>query len=253
MKNLLFTLAALLFCNTAASAQSYNNWNDLSGYYNLNAIYTNGSSYRFNTYELTAGCYSFTNEQVSGEYYATVLGTNVWVRRYPEIAQHTQLCKVNTGDRLAILDSGIYGSGKYWNRIRIQAGEYAGWEAYVCSDFVIDYNTYSVLCDYVFSRSNMSVANKSQHLNAIAAILIKLGVNGYTPYNINVTKLSTNYNELIAFRITNNNLSYNKSMLAFVKCSIKTNDYQVVGIVPGRYIDYITRLSNGSYNIGYGM
>jgi hypothetical protein len=245
-------LAALLFCNTTALGQSFNNWNDLSDYFNLNTIYSNGSSYSFNTYDLTSGCWTFSNELVSGEYHATVLGTNVWLRRYPEIAQHTQLCKVNTGDRLVILDSGIYGSGKYWNRIRIQAGEYAGWEAYVCSDFVIDYNMYSVLCNYVFSRSNMSVANKSQHLNAIAAILIKLGVDSYSPYNINVTKLSTNYNELIAFRITNSGLSYNNSMLAVVKCSSSSNDYQVVAIVPGRYINYITRLSNGSYNISYG-
>ena len=242
-------LVALVFCNASASAQQFYPWNNLSNYFNLNALYSNGSSYMFNTYSL-AGNWNMTNEQVSGEYYGVILGTNVWVRSQPYLSQSTQLCKVNTGDRLLIVGDGGYNNGKHWTRVRLADGYYAGSYGYICSDYIIDQEMYNILCRYVFQRSNMSVANKSQHLHAVATVIRNLGANNYSPYQISVTKLSTSYSELIAFRITNNSFSYNTSMLAFVKCSSNSNNYKVVAIVPGYSINYVTRLSNGTYDIG---
>lgn len=250
--------ALLVWCNSSASAQTFDPWNNLSNYFNLNKVNNYGSEYMFNSHDITYGRWTISNEHINEqEYYATVLGSNVWVRRYPQIASHTQLCKVNTGDRIIILGSAGYNDGKHWSRIRLQGGQYAGYEAYICTDFIIDYEMYSTLCKYVFTqRSNISAASKSQYLNAIAAILIKLGANNYSPSNISVTMFSSysfGGEVVIPFRIYNNYFSWNNSMLAFVKFSNGSNYYQVIGIVPGRSVQYVTRLSNGSYNIGYRM
>lgn len=234
----------------------YSSWADLSAYFNLSYVRHEGGGLRsFNNTQLSRGRVPFESNLLDGrEYYATIVGTNVWVRTDAFISQSTQICKINTGDRLTVLRSSFYNGGRYWCYVKVVSGSHSGTYGYVCSDYIVPEEQYDVLARYVFGRSsNLGIRNVSKELCAVADVLLRMGANNRY-YDLNVTKGATRTLggvTVVAYHIYNRSVSSNNSMLAVVRYTDSGNDYVVLGVVPGSRLSGVERNYDGSYEIYY--
>ena len=238
-----------------AEAHGYAPWQDLSAYFNLDAIVEEDDFCRFNTYELTNDRMVLRRENVADvQYNAVVLGTGVWVRSYPQLKNRTKRCQVQTGDRLLVTRSVGYSSGSYWSYATVLSGKRAGKEGYVSNDYIIEEDKYDMLQHYIFSGgSNMNVMTPAKYLNAIAAVLVKVNVPKRYP-NLQVSMLDTAVigpNVIVTYKIHDFNVVNNSTLLAFVQFTGNSNDYVVLGVVPGSAVNHIAQSANGSYDIYY--
>jgi len=241
-----------------ASSQyyGYSSWADLSAYFNLSYVRHEGGGLRsFNNAQLSRGRAPFESNLLDGrEYYAAIVGTNVWVRSDAYISQSTQICKINTGDRLTVLRSSFYSGGRYWCYVKVISGRHSGTYGYVCSDYIVTEEQYDVLSRYVFGRSsNLGVRNLSKELCAVADVLLRMGANNRY-YDLSVTKGATRTLggvTVVAYHIYNRSVSSNNSMLAVVRYTDSSNNYVVLGVVPGSSLSGVERNYDGSYEIYY--
>ena len=238
-----------------AEVHGYAPWQDLSAYFNLDAIVEEDDFCRFNTYELTNDRMVLRRENVADvQYNAVVLGTGVWVRSYPQLKNRTKRCQVQTGDRLLVTRSVGYSSGSYWSYATVLSGKRAGKEGYVSNDYIIEEDKYDMLQHYIFSGgSNMNVMTPAKYLNAIAAVLVKVNVPKRYP-NLQVSMLDTAVigpNVIVTYKIHDFNVVNNSTLLAFVQFTGNSNDYVVLGVVPGSAVNHIAQSANGSYDIYY--
>ena len=251
-------IVVLSLCSWTREPLRYNPWRDLSSYFNLREVYRSGSYYYFNSYNISRGLRSYTNKRLNNsEYYATVLGQNVYLRSEPYVSKSTARGFVNTGDVIAVQGASVYVNGKYWNYVYVRSGNSSGRWGYICTDFLIEQEKYQVLRDYVLRspNSNISIATYSKYLNAIGDILVKLNINSYHPnLAVNVLDARSWGNQVVvAFQIRNLNIQDNDSLLAYVSFTKSSNDYVVLGIVPGQRHNSISQMSNGSYNIYFNL
>lgn len=243
----------LSLCSWTRTPLSYYQWTNLSSYFNLGAIYPSGNTYSFNSFDIcrnTWYCHRFNDNA----YFATVLGQNVMLRSKPVVNQNTVIGSVNTGDRLYIPGHTEYVNGRLWNQVRVDSGRNSGQWGYVCADYIIDQERYQVLKNYVFSaNSNISIKSDSKYLNAIAEILLRLGVNNYHPYlSVDAIGAKQFGNRTIqTYRIRNLNISENDSLLAYVEFTQGSNTYTVIGVVPGQHPCNISQRFDGSYDISF--
>ena len=233
----------------------YAPWADLGAYYNLDAVVEEAGFNRFNTYELTHDRLALRREHiVEGEYSAVVLGTGVWVRSYPQLKNRTKRCQVQTGDKLLVTRSAGYSDGSYWSYASVLSGRRAGKEGYISNDYIIEQEKFDVLQRYILSGgSNMNVATPAKYLNAIATVLVKLNVHKRYP-NLLVSMLDTavlGKNVIVTYKIHDQNVVNNSTLLVFVQFFGNNNDYIVLGVVPGTSVNHITPNVNGSYDMYY--
>ena len=254
-------LAAVTLCGCgnlgAGTSSKYAPWTDLSNHYNLDKINVSGDACNFNSYELSQGLTPYTNKRLNNnEYFATVLGQKVLLRSEPKISPRTVKGSVNTGDVITVQGiPAVYVNGKFWNAVYVSSGYYAGSHGYICNDYLIEQEKYQVLRDYVFSsyQSNITIQTESKYLNAIGDILLKLNVNKTHPnLSVNLVDVNTWGNKVVTvFNICNWGVQENNSLLAYVEFTQGTNDFVVLGIVPGRAARGIMLMPNGSYEIHF--
>ena len=229
-------------------------WTDLSEYYDLESIErADGDIYKFNSYIYSQGKQTYASHHIDDrEYNAIVLGTSVWVRSQPAVSPYTARCQVQTGDKLTVLHSAGYINGKYWSYVYINSGYYAGYNGYVCTDYIVEQNQYEMLQDYIFgTNSGLSYQTESKYLHAIADILIKFRANKYHP-NLSVSLIDTTptgEHIIATYRIRNYDLDENNSMLAVVQFYPNNNDFVVLGIVPGSNLREIKKRFDGSHDV----
>jgi hypothetical protein len=243
----------LSLCSWTRTPLSYSQWANLSSYFNLNAVYASGNTYHFNSYDICRNTWQ-SHRFNDNEYFGTVLGQNVMLRSRPIVTQSTVIGSVNTGDRLYIPGYTEYSNGRLWNKVRVDSGRSSGYWGYVCADYIIEQEKYQVLRNYVFSaNSNISIKSDSKYLNAIAEILLRLNVNNYRPYlsvNLVGSRQFGNQNIQI-FRIRNLGINDNDTLLAYVQFTQGSNDYTVIGIVPGQNPHSISQRYDGSFDISF--
>ena len=257
LQSAVIIIAALVLVGCGSSSLSYEPWTDLSNHFNLDAIEASGYQARFNSYDISQGREPYVSQLLDDrEYFVTVLGTNVVLRSQPKVSAATKIGTVNTGDVLTTRGSSVYFNDKYWNYVYVSSGRSAGRYGYVCTDYIIEQEKYKVVREYVFtSRSNMSIKTESKYLNAIGDILLKLNVNRYHP-NLLVELHDTarwHQHDIVTFRITDINSRQNNSLLAVVQFTQGTNDYVVLGVVPGSHIYDVSPMPNGSYDIHFSI
>ena len=244
----------LSLCSWTRTPLSYYQWsNTLSSYFDLGAVYSSGGTYHFNSYNICRNQWQ-SHRFNDSEYYGTVLGQNVMLRSRPVISQNTVVGSVNTGDRLYIPGLTEYSNGRLWNRVRVDSGRCSGQWGYVCADYIIEQEKYQVLKNYVFSaNSNISIKSDSKYLNAIAEILLKLGVNNYRPHlSVNAVGSQQFGNHTIQiYQIRNLNISENDTLLAYVLFTHGSNTYNVIGIVPGQGPYSISQRFDGTFDIRF--
>lgn len=253
----ILAIVALVSLNSCVKELSYVPWSDLSSHFDLTKVVCKGSSCQFNSAELAQGKELILSEHIGDlQYNATVLGTGVWIRSNPYIAPYTQVCQVNTGDRLLVLRSAGYISDKYWSYVKVLSGRCAGRVGYICTDYLIEQEKFEVLQNYVFnSYSNISIETDSKYLNAVAVALLKFNVNKLHPH-LYVTALDAAYtgtHHIVTYRLRNLEIKGNDSMLVFVQFTEDSNDFVILGIVPGSSVDSITRRADGSHDIYYQL
>ena len=236
---------------------TYAPWTDLSNHFNLGEINVSGNACDFNSYEISKGLTPYTNKRLGeNEYFATVLGQNVLLRSEPRISPRTVKGAVNTGDIITVHGiPAVYVNGKYWNSVYVNSGYYAGKYGYICNDYLIEQDKYQVLRDYVFSsyQSNITLKTESKYLNAIGDILLKLNVNKTHP-NLSVNLVDTSRwggQVITTFNICNWGIDKNNSLLAYVLFTEGSNDYVVLGIVPGKSAGGIMLMDDGSFEIHF--
>lgn len=243
----------LSLCSWTRTPLSYSQWANLSSYFNLNAVYASGNTYNFNSYDICRNTWH-SHRFNDNEYFGTVLGQNVMLRSRPIVSQSTVIGSVNTGDRLYIPGYTEYSNGRLWNKVRVDSGRSSGYWGYVCADYIIEQEKYQVLRNYVFSaNSNISIKSDSKYLNAIAEILLRLNVNNYRPYlsvNLVGSRQFGNQNIQI-FRIRNLGINDNDTLLAYVQFTQGSNNYTVIGIVPGQNPHNISQRYDGSFDISF--
>lgn len=229
-------------------------WTDLSDYYNLESIERmDGDICKFNSYTYSQGKLTYASRHIDDrEYNAIVLGTSVWIRSQPAISPYTAKCQVQTGDKLTVLHSAGYINGKYWSYVYINSGYNAGYNGYVCTDYIVEQNRYEMLQNYVFgANSGLSLQTESKYLHAIADILIKFNANKYHP-NLSVSLIDTTptgEHIIATYRIRNYDIGENNSMLAVVQFFPDNNDFVVLGIVPGSGLRDINKRFDGSHDV----
>lgn len=237
---------------------TYAPWTDLSHHFDLTKVECKGGLGHFNSSAITMGKELILSEHIGDrQYNATVLGTGVCVRSRPQVSPRTQVCQVNTGDHLFVVRSVGYVEGKYWSYIRVLSGRSAGYEGYICTDFLIEQAKYDVLQNYVFSsRSNISIETDSKYLNAIAVALLKFNVHKLHP-NLYIRSLDTAYtgtHHIVTYQIRDNGIHEgNHTMLVFVQFDEISNDFAILGIVPGVSVENVTRCADGSHDISFNL
>lgn len=250
-------IAALAFISCGSSSLSYAPWTDLSNHFDLQTVEYSNDMAHFNSYDISQGKEPYVSHLLDDrEYFATVLGTNVVLRSQPKVSKTTKIGVVNTGDVLTAKGASVYFNGKYWNYVYVNSGYSAGCEGYVCTDYLIEQEKYKVVNEHIFaSLSNMSIKTESKYLNAIGDVLLKLNANRLHQNLLVELHYTTkwHHNDIVGFRITDINSQENNSLLAIVQFTTETNDYVVLGIVPGNHIYDVTPQPNGSYDIRFAI
>ncbi len=244
-----------LFSSCLSEPLTYAPWTDLSQYFDLERVEHSDGQCSFNSYTLSQGKEMITSKRIDDhKYNATVLGKNVWVRSSPTIARYTQRCQVNTGDHVTVLHSAGYENGKYWSYVYVNSGRRAGNYGYICSDFIIEQQKYEIIQKYILSSStNITLETESKYLNAIADVLLKFNVNVLHQrlFVSLIDSTHTGDHLIVTFRIQDIGIQGNNSMLAVIQFTPNTNDYVVIGIVPGYSVGRITRLADGSCDVNF--
>ncbi len=243
--------------NTEEEAQlSYAPWPDLGEHYDLSRVTTleDGVSY-FNSHDLGTDRVPFMGIRPSDEGFdATVLGTGVWVRSYPKLKNRYKLCQVKTGDKLRVVRQVGHMDGKNWYYVEIKSGRLAGYEGYICSDYVIEQLGYDLLERFVFGENSTIDDNSPvKYLRALSSILMRLDVSAEHS-NLSVQLLETTVYEhhtVLTFQIRDLNVAENSSLLAFVQYLGEDEDYVVIGIVPGNEVYDLQHCDNCSFDIYY--
>lgn len=254
MRVAVVAIAVFALAGCGNSGLTYKPWADLSEHYDLSKIDISEDGYcSFNSYDLCQGLKPYRNERLNdNEYVATVLGRNVLLRSEPRISPRTVLGSVNTGDVISVLRASEFMNGKFWNYVQVTSGRNTGRFGYICTDYLIEQEQYRALCAYVFSpQSNLSAYAESKYLNAISDILLKLNVNAYRPnLLVNVIDAKDFGNRVVvAFEIRDLGFKENDTLLALVQFVHGENDFVVIGVLPGRYLDDVSPSPNGSYTV----
>lgn len=235
---------------------TYAPWPDLSEHYDLGSIVVVDTTLcRFNSFDIAQNGVPFLNDHTQEQQYeATVLGTGVWLRSYPELKNRRKRCQVRSGDRLTVLRSIDFNNGKHWHYVKLMSGRRAGTEGYISSDDVIEQSRYDMLERYVFvESSNLNEKSPKKYLHAVAAVLLKLGAEKDN-LNLDVSIIDTSVFEkqsVVTFHISNRHLATNASMIAVVQFYNDNDDFMVLGIVPGQSINRVELAENGSYDVYY--
>lgn len=238
------------------NAIRYEPWVDLGEHYDLSKIkLLEDDVYYFNSYDLSGGRIPFTAYRSSDEgFEATVLGTGVWIRSYPQLKNRTKRCQVQTGDQLTVIRKSDYMDGKNWYYVKVRSGRCAGAEGYICADYVIEQRAYNLLQSFVFNgSSNLNIKSPTPYLRALATVLVRL-VGDKTNVNLNVQMLDTTIYErhtIVSFQVRDLSLAANSSLLVFVQYLDKSEDFTVIGVVPGNDVNTIIHNSNCSFDIYY--
>ncbi len=238
------------------SALTYAPWPDLAEHYDLRRVEVVDSTLcHFNSFDIAQGCVPFLSEHATEQQYeATVLGTGVWVRSYPELKNRRKRCQVRSGDRLTVVRSVDFNNGKHWHYVKLTGGRRAGVEGYISSDDVIEQRQYDMLERFVFvETSNLNQKSDKRYLHAVASVLLKLGAEKEN-MNLDVAVVDTFVFEkqsVVAFKIVDRNIADNGSMLAVVQFYNDNNEFVVLGIVPGQSISRVELSDNGSYDVYY--
>lgn len=238
------------------SAFTYAPWPDLSEHYDLSSIEVVDTTLcHFNSFVIAQNGVPFLNDRIQQQQYeATVLGTGVWIRSYPELKNRRKRCQVRSGDKLTVLRSIDFNNGKHWHYVKLASGRRAGTEGYISSDDVIEQNRYDMLERYVFvERSNLNEKSPKKYLHAVAAVLLKLGAEKDN-VDLDVAIIDTSVFEkqsVVTFQISNRHLASNASMIAVVQFYNDNDDFMVLGIVPGQSINRVELAENGSYDVYY--
>ena len=235
---------------------SYAPWSDLSVHFDLTKVRPlNGSNMlTFNSYDLTHGRLPMTSDRLSqGEYNAVILGTGVWMRSQPVVTGATKLLQLNTGRRFVVTQHNFFANGRYWHYgfvVSPSTGMYQ--YGFVCSDYVVGLEQYEVVKKYVFSQtSNLNYLTSSKILHAVADVLLKFNVDRSMP-NLSVVMLNEypfGHHTIVAYQIRDYSMPYNNCMLAIVQFNNNTNDFIVLGVVPGNAVNQVQPNANGSYDI----
>lgn len=252
---------AVLFGACSGGDDIYSPWPSLSRYFNTDKITISNNTGYFNTSELCAGKELYVRKPFSdGEYTATVLGMNVVLRSRPAITPTTKRGNVQTGDFVRVLGPAEYNmsNNKYWNYVEVLSGRCQGFTGYICNDFLISQEKYNAFQDYVFGSwkggSNISYRHtESKYLNAISDVLLKFDVSSRSP-QLTIRLLDAKRfgaKMVTTFQIHDLNMGENDTMLAFIEFTQGTNEFTVLGVVPGKYQTSIIPMGYGSYNIQY--
>ncbi len=234
----------------------YEPWVDLGEHYDLSKIkLLEGDVYHFNSYDLSGGRIPFTAYRTSDEGFdATVLGTGVWIRSYPRLKNRTKRCQVKTGDQLTVIRKSDYMDGKNWYYVKVKSGRRAGAEGYICADYVIEQAGYDLLQRFVFNgASNVNLKSPTPYLRALATVLVRL-VGDKNNANLSVQLLDTTIYErhtIVSFQVRDLNLATNSSLLVFVQFLDNSDDFTIIGIVPGNDVNTISHNPNCSFDIYY--
>lgn len=238
------------------STIKYAPWVDLGEHYDLSRVsLLEGDVYHFNSFELGSSRVPLTGYRPSDEVFdATVLGTGVWIRSYPKLKNRTKLCQVKTGDQLSVIRQVGFMEGKHWYYVQVKSGRRAGYEGYICADYVIEQAGYDLLQRYVLNgNSNLNIKSPVKYLRALSTILLRLNV-PISNANITVQMLDTaiyDYHTIVTFQIRDLNVAENSSLLAFVQYLGDDEDFVVIGIVPGNEINSVVRSQNYSFDVYY--
>ena len=234
----------------------YEPWADLGEHYDLSKIkLLEDDIYHFNSYDLSQGRIPFTAYRSSDEgFEAAVLGTGVWIRSYPQLKNRTKRCQVQTGDQLTVIRKSDYMDGKNWYYVKVKSGRCAGAEGYICADYVIEQRAYELLERFVFNgSSNVNIKSQTSYLRALATVLVRL-VGDKANTNLSVQMLDTTIYErhtIVSFQIRDLSLAANSSLLVFVQFLDNSEDFTVIGIVPGNDINTIMHCPDCSFDIYY--
>lgn len=238
------------------STLKYAPWTDLGEHYDLSCVnLLEGDVYHFNSHELGSSRVPLTGYRPSDEgFEATVLGTGVWIRSYPKLKNRTKLCQVKTGDQLSVIRQVGFMEGKHWYYVQVKSGRRAGYEGYICADYVIEQEGYDLLQRYVLGgNSNLNIKSPVKYLRALSTILLRLGV-PISNANISVQMLDTaiyDYHTIVTFQIRDLNVAENGSLLAFVQYMGDDEDFVVIGVVPGNEVNSVMRSQNYSFDVYY--
>jgi hypothetical protein len=238
------------------NAIAYSPWVDLGEHYDLSKIkLLEEDVYHFNSYDISQGRIPFTAYRSSDETFeATVLGTGVWIRSYPKLKNRTKRCQVKSGDQLTVLRRSDYMDGKNWYYVRVTSGRRAGTEGYISADYVIEQRAYDLLQRFVFNgASNVNIKSPTSYLRALATVLVRL-VGDKNNANLSVQLLDTTIYErhtIVSFQVRDLSLATNSSLLVFVQFLDDSDDFTVIGIVPGNDINTVQHNPNCSFDIYY--
>ena len=251
-------LATLSSCGGSQEAKapefSYAPWTDLSMHFDLSKINRlNGSNMlSFNSYELTHGRLPMTSERLEqGEYRAVILGTNVWMRTKPVVANSTKYQKYNTGQHFVVTRHNFFANGRFWHYGVFPYLDYYE-QGYICSDYVVSVEQFEVLKRYVFNKSsNLNYGTPSKILHAVADVLLKFDADKRMA-SLSVVKLNEfpfSMHTIVAYQIRDYSMPNNNGMLAIVQFNNANNDFIVLGVVPGNAINQVQPNMNGSYDV----
>lgn len=235
---------------------SYAPWPDLGEHYDLSCVTTveDTLSY-FNSHELSHDRVPFMGIRPSDEGFdAKVVGKGVWVRSYPKLKSRHKLCQVKMGDELRVVRSVGHMDGKNWYYVEVKSGRRAGYEGYICSDYIIEQEGYDLLERFVFNdNSTLNKETPVKYLRALSSIMLRLGATAEYS-NLSVQLLDTTIYEhhtVLTFQIRDLNVAENSSLLAFVQYLGEDEDYVVIGIVPGSNVCKLQHCENCSFDIYY--
>jgi hypothetical protein len=135
------------------------------------------------------------------------------------------------------------------------SGRCQGFAGYICNDYLISQEKYEAFVNYIFPYhgSNINVNTESKYLNSISDVLLKLEVNKHRPrLTVNVIDVKNfGYKLVVAFQIRDLDMTNNNSLLAFIEFANNSNDFRVLGVVPGHALSGIMQMADGSYDIQY--
>ena len=234
----------------------YAPWADLGEHYDLAKVkLLNDDIYHFNSYELSQGLLPFTGMRTPDEAFsAKVLGTGVWIRNYPKLKNRTKLCQVKMGDELLVTRNVGYMEGKYWYYVQGKSGKRAGYEGFICTDYVIEQSAYDLLQRSIAEgNSNVTFQSPKRILRSLSSILIRVGAKPESS-NLSVQlldKVIYGNHTVVAYQIRDLNVAENGSLLAFVQFEGEAESYVVLGIVPGNELNTVLYNDNGSFDIYY--
>lgn len=233
----------------------YAPWPDLNAHFDLSKIEEmEGSNIlKFNTAAITANRLPLTSSRISnGEYNATVVGRSVVLRSQPIVAGYSKITNVNTGDKLTVTRNCGYQNGHYWSYVYVNTGRAAGAQGFVCTDYIVASEQFEMIDQYIIrSGSNLSVYyTDSKKLHAIADVLIKFQADKRHP-NLGVSLLNEypfGHQSIVVYQIRDYGMQNNNCMLAIVQFTQGSNDFVVLGVVPGNTINSIQPIG-GSYDV----